>query len=113
MIIIYHNPRCRTSREGLAEVVASGKEFAVIDYLKEGLTAQQVEQIIEKLNISPIQLVRKNEALWKEKYKGRELSDPEIIEAMANHPKLMERPVVVCNEKAVIGRPGSAISSFL
>jgi arsenate reductase len=113
MITIYHNPRCRKSREGLSVLEDSGKEFAIVKYLEEGLTKDTLEQIIEKLAISPLDLVRKNEAIWKEKYKGRPLSETAIIEAMVRHPKLMERPVVVHNDKAVIGRPSSEIRSIL
>jgi arsenate reductase len=113
MITIYHNPRCRKSREGLAVVESSGKDFEVIKYLEKGLTTNELQDIIKKLDIPPLELVRKNEIIWKENYKGRELTDNEIIEAMSNHPKLMERPVIINGENAVIGRPSSTISSIL
>lgn len=113
MIKIYHNPRCRKSREGLEIVTNSGKEFEVIEYLKTPLSAEELENIIEKLQISPLDLVRKNEADWKENFKGKELTDKAIINAMVSFPKLIERPIVVNNEKAVVGRPPESISAIL
>tara|TARA_B110000971_G_C19734474_1_gene374596 strand:+ start:116 stop:457 length:342 start_codon:yes stop_codon:yes gene_type:complete len=105
MIKIYHNPRCRKSREGLTILENSGKEFQIIKYLEEVPSEATLKEIISLLGISPIQLVRKTEQIWKENYKGKELSDIEIIKAMIENPKLIERPIVIYNSKAVIGRP--------
>jgi arsenate reductase len=105
MIKIYHNPRCSKSRQGVELLQNSGKEFEIVKYLEDRLTTEELTSIIEKLQIQPIELVRKNEAIWKENYKGKELSDTEIIEAMIQNPKLIERPIVVHNNKAKIGRP--------
>ena len=105
MIKIYHNPRCRKSREGLTILENSGKEFQIIKYLEEVPSEATLKEIISLLGISPIQLVRKTEQIWKENYKGKELSDIEIIKAMIENPKLIERPIVIYNNKAVIGRP--------
>jgi arsenate reductase len=119
MIKIYHNPRCSKSREGLEvlevlEVLEkSGKEFEIIKYLDHNLSEKEVEKIIQLLNIAPINLVRKNEKIWKENYKGKELSDKEIIIAMVENPKLIERPVVINKNKAVIARPASTILEII
>jgi len=113
MIIIYHNPRCRKSREGLAIVEASGQEFEIVKYLDDPLTADALAGIISKLGIAPIDLVRKNEAIWKSDYKGKTLSDAQIIDAMVQHPKLIERPIVINNTKAVVGRPPETINTIL
>lgn len=113
MIKIYHNPRCRKSREGLAILENSGKEFEIIKYLDDVPTTKELKEIITLLGISPIQLIRKNEKIWKEEFKGKELSDEEIITAMANHPKLIERPIVITKNKAVIGRPPEAILEII
>lgn len=113
MIKIYHNPRCRKSREGLQIVEASGQPFEIIHYLKEVPSFEELKSIIELLGISPIQLVRKNEAIWKENFKGKELSDSEIIQAMIKNPKLIERPIVINNNNAVIGRPPENISAII
>ena len=113
MIKIYHNPRCRKSREGLQIIEESGKDFEIVKYLETIPTKKELSNIITLLVISPIQLVRKNEKIWKENYKGKELSDSEIIEAMIENPKLIERPIVFNNTRAVIGRPPSAILEIL
>ena len=113
MIKIYHNPRCRKSREGLQIVENSGKEFEIREYLKELPSEEELSSVIDLLKIKPIELVRKNEAIWKENYKGKELSDGEIIKAMSENPKLIERPIVIHNGVAVIGRPPEKIQQIL
>lgn len=113
MIKIYHNNRCSKSRCGLQILEASGKEFEVVPYLKDIPTVKELKEIIELLGISPIDLVRKNEAIWKENYKGKTLTGSEIIEAMVNNPKLIERPIVINGDKAVIGRPPEKIHEIL
>ncbi|WP_067028652.1 arsenate reductase (glutaredoxin) [Allomuricauda sp. CP2A] len=113
MIKIYHNPRCRKSREGLEVLEKSGQDFEVVKYLEEVPSKEELKTIIEYLGIAPMELVRKNEAVWKEKYKGKTLSDEEIITAMAENPKLIERPIVVKDKKAVIGRPSEKINTLL
>ncbi len=113
MIKIYHNPRCRKSREGLTILENSGKEFQIIKYLEEVPSEATLKEIISLLGISPIQLVRKTEQIWKENYKGKELSDIEIIKAMIENLKLIERPIVIHKNKAVIGRPPENIISII
>ena len=113
MIKIYHNPRCSKSRQGLALLENSGKEFEVIKYLDNPLSETALTSLIDMLDIAPIELVRKGEATWKENYKGKELSEKEIIVAMSLHPKLIERPIVVLGKKAVIGRPLEQIEKLL
>ncbi len=113
MLKIYHNPRCMKSREGLAILEASGKPFQIIKYMDEPLSSYALEQIIELLEIQPIDLVRTNEMIWKESYKNRKLTNGEIIKAMAMHPKLIQRPIVINGKKAIIGRPPLNIKSIL
>jgi arsenate reductase len=113
MIKIYHNPRCRKSREGLTILENSGKEFETIKYLEEVPSEATLKEIVGLLGISPIQLVRKTEQIWKENYKGKELSDIEIIKAMIENPKLIESPIVIHKKKAVIGRPPENIISII
>ena len=113
MITIYHNPRCSKSRQGLQLLEESGKEFEVVKYLEITPTEKELADIIYLLGIKPIELVRKNEAIWKENYKGKELSDQEIIKAMIQSPKLIERPIVINGNKAVIGRPIENISAII
>lgn len=113
MLKIYHNPRCSKSREGLKLLEASGKEFEIIKYLENVPTKEELITLIQYLGISPESLVRKNEAIWKDNYRGLDLTDDEIIEAMLKEPKLIERPIVVNKKRAVIGRPVELIKDIL
>ena len=113
MIKIYHNPRCKKSREGLAILEKSNKKFEIVRYLDDIPSAETLSEMIKLLKITPIQLIRKTESIWKERFKGKEMSDAEIIEAMISNPKLIERPIVINNNKAVIGRPPENIIGIL
>jgi len=113
MIKIYHNPRCSKSRQGLAILEESGKAYEIIKYLENEVDVEQLKAIISKLDIKPIDLVRKNEAIWKSNYKGKSLSDKEIIDAMVTNPKLIERPIVVNENNAVVGRPPEIILNII
>ena len=113
MIKIYHNTRCRKSREGLAILQDSGEDFEVVHYLENIPSKSELQAVLNLLGISPIALIRKNEAVWKENYKGKTLSDEELIKAMISHPKLIERPIVINGDKATIGRPPELIKEIL
>lgn len=113
MIEIYHNNRCSKSRMGLQLLEDSGREFQIINYLETPPSAGTLKKIIKLLGISPIDLVRKNESLWKENYKNKPLDDDEIIDIMVSNPKLIERPIVIHGDKAVIGRPTEKILDIL
>ena len=113
MIKIYHNPRCRKSREGLQILEESGKDFEIVKYLENTPTKEELSDIIKLLGIKPIDLVRKNESIWKENYKNKQLSDNEIITAMVENPKLIERPIVVNKDKAIVGRPPENIKKII
>ena len=102
---IYHNPRCTKSRQTLALLQENGVEPQVVEYLKDLLTIEDLIDLIGFLGIEPLALVRKNETVWKKLFKGKELSDKEVIQAMVENPKLIERPIVVKQKKAVLGRP--------
>lgn len=93
------------SRQTLALLQEKGVEPEVVLYLDTVPTNDELKILLAKLQIRPMQLVRKGEAVWKEKFKGKELSDDEIIAAMISNPKLIERPIVVKDNKAVLGRP--------
>lgn len=113
MITIYHNNRCSKSRQGLKLLEDSGKEYRIINYLNDVPTIAELKQVIALLGISPIQLVRKNEGIWKEQYKSLNLTDAQVIDAMIKHPKLIERPIVIHNDKAIIGRPPELVLEIL
>ncbi len=110
---LYHNPRCSKSRQGLAILQDANLNFEIIEYLKTPLTKDQIKEILNKLKIQPIDLVRKNEAVWKEKYKHQNLSNEQVINALYEHPKLIERPIFINGNKAVIGRPPEKIISII
>lgn len=113
MIKIYHNNRCSKSRCGLEVLEKSGKPFEIVKYLENVPTEKELKDIIKLLGMKPIDLIRKNESIWKELYKDKDLSDSEIIKAMVEHPKLIERPIVINGNKAVIGRPAEAILDII
>tara|TARA_Y200000002_G_C22687263_1_gene666446 strand:- start:3543 stop:3881 length:339 start_codon:yes stop_codon:yes gene_type:complete len=110
---IYHNPRCRKSREGVQYLTDKKLDFEIFDYLKEGISENNIKSILKKLNISAIELVRKNEKIWKDNFKGEKLKEKEIISILSEEPKLIERPIIVYNNKAVIGRPKENIDKLL
>jgi arsenate reductase len=113
MIQIYHNSRCGKSRECLAFLENSDKEFEVVNYLVNVPTFAELKSIIEKLEIKPIELVRQKEKIWLENYKNTTLSDDEIIQAMILNPILIERPIVTNGNKAVIARPLEKIKRII
>ena len=113
MIKIYHNSRCRKSREALEILKTNNIEFEIIEYLKDNLTKNQLQDLINKLGINPLELVRKNEQIWKENFKNKELTSDEIIQILSDNPKLIERPIVESNSKAIIGRPPENVLKIL
>jgi len=113
MLKIYHNPRCSKSREGLQLLENSGHEFEIIKYLDNKISKKELEKILSLLQIKPIDLVRKNESIWKENYKNKQLSDSQIIGILISNPKLIERPIVLSKDKAIIGRPPELIKKIL
>jgi len=113
MITIYHNPRCSKSRECMQLLELQDKPFTTVKYLNEPLSKEELTEIINKLNISPIELVRQKETVWIENYKGKDLSDGKVIDIMVQHPNLIERPIVINGDKAVIARPAERINEIL
>ena len=113
MLNIYHNPRRTKSREGLSILEDSGQDFKIIKYLDDSPSQEDLKIIIKKLGIKPIDLIRKQEKIWKENFKTKDLSDSEIIKALHDFPKLIERPIVINGEKAIIGRPPEDIKGIL
>jgi len=110
---IYHNPRCRKSRESLKYLQDNGYDFEVRDYIKNLLSIEEIVKLIESLNIKPLELVRKNEAFWKENFKNKDLDDNQIINALSKYPKLIERPIVTKGKSSIIARPVDKLLNFL
>lgn len=113
MIKIYHNPRCRKSREGLAIVENSGRPYEIVRYLDDPLSKAELRDILNKLNIKALDLVRKQEEIWKSEFKGKDLSEDALLDALIKYPKLIERPVVISGNKGVLGRPPENILQLL
>ena len=110
---IYHNPRCSKSRNTLALLQENGIEPQVILYLETAPDEGEISALLDKLGISAAQLVRRGEEAYKASGLGADSSDAELIAAMARHPKLIERPVVVRGDKAVLGRPPENVLALI
>jgi arsenate reductase len=111
---IYHNPRCGKSRQTLQLLQEQGIEPEIIEYLKTPPSAEELNDILQKLGIEPRELMRKKEAEYKASGLNDETLDRQaLINGMVNHPILIERPIVVANDKAAIGRPPEAVLTIL
>lgn len=113
MLVIYHNPRCSKSRETLNLIEESGNMVQVVEYLKTPPSKSELENIVQMLGIKPEELVRKNEEIYKQNFKGRDFSDDEWIDILVENPQLLERPIVVKDKKAVLGRPPESVKTLL
>ncbi|OJV27243.1 MAG: arsenate reductase (glutaredoxin) [Bacteroidetes bacterium 37-13] len=109
---VYHNPRCSKSREAVAFLQEQNAEIEIIEYLKDSPTESEIKALLQKLNIPAIDLVRKGEELFKTNYKDKTLSEKEWIKILAENPILIERPVIVKGNKAVIARPTEKINEL-
>ena len=110
---IYHNPRCRKSRETLELLKSKGHDPEIVLYLDQIPTKKELKNLIEMLGITAQDLLRKSEAIYKEEFKGRELTESKWIDAMIRYPKLIERPIVVHKKKAALGRPPEKVLDIL
>lgn len=113
MTTLYHNPRCSKSRETLRLLEEAGETIEIVRYLDNPPSKKELKQIISLLGIKPIDLVRTKENEWAENYKGKTLTDDEVIDAMVKFPKLIERPIAVKGLKAAIGRPPEDVLKIL
>jgi arsenate reductase (glutaredoxin) len=112
-LTIYHNPRCTKSRNTLGLLQERGLEPHVIEYLKDPPTKSELKAVLGKLGFKPEELVRKGEDVYRSKYAGKKLSDAQWIDAMVADPILIERPIVVSGQRAVIGRPPENVLQLL
>lgn len=113
MTQIYHNPRCSKSRETLKILEEANEEIEIIPYLETPPTKEALKNLLTLLGMDPINLIRTGESLWKEKYKGKNLSPSQLLDIMIKNPRLIERPIVVKNGKAVLGRPPESVKEIL
>lgn len=110
---IYHNPRCRKSREALQYLQKENHDVEIIHYLEQLITAEELNSILQQLNYAPEQLIRKNEAIWKSDFKGKTLDEKALKSILLDHPKLIERPIISNGKAAVIARPLENLIDFL
>ena len=113
MIRIYHNPRCRKSRETLEIIRNQGYEPEIIEYLKDPPTVSELKNLLDKMNMKPAEIIRKGEDLFKSNFKGKKMSDEEWLNVLVKNPKLIERPIVVSGDRVVLGRPPEKVREIL
>jgi arsenate reductase len=113
MLQILHNPRCGKSRNCLAFLDNTQSEYEIRNYLQNPLSESELKELIHKLNIKPIELVRQKETVWIDNFKGKTLTDTQILKALAQYPILMERPIVIKGKQALIGRDLDKLEKFL
>lgn len=113
MIRIYHNPRCRKSRETLELLRQAGHEPEIIEYLQTPPSADDLKKMLLKMGKKPEDIIRKGEEIFKTHFKGRTYSDDEWLKILVENPKLIERPIVVNGDKVALGRPPENVKSIL
>ncbi|MFC5683190.1 arsenate reductase (glutaredoxin) [Flavobacterium sp. MAHUQ-51] len=112
MIQVYHNPRCGKSRNCLAFLENANQEYTIIKYLEETPSIDELTSVLSKLKLKPIDLIRQKEKIWIENYKNQEMTDEAIIQAMVNYPILIERPIIIKGNEAIIARDMDKIEAF-
>jgi arsenate reductase len=113
MLKIYHNPRCRKSRAGLEYLMKKQKDIEIVDYIKSGLTLNELKEILLKTNMQPVELIRKQEDIYKKELKGKSFTREEWIRIICDNPKLLQRPIIVSKYKAVLGDPVDRIDTMM
>ena len=113
MLKIYHNPRCRKSRTGLEYLKSRTADFEIIDYTRDGLNEAKLKEILLKMNKKPQDLVRVQEDIFKKELKGRTFNVDEWIKIIIENPRLLQRPIVVSEHKAVLAQPPENIDILL
>ena len=113
MLKIYHNPRCRKSRAGLAYLSGKTPDFEIVDYIKNGISESEIREIALKMNEPLSNLVRTQEDYYKKELKDRDISDDQWAPILSSHPKLIQRPIVVTENKAVLAQPPEKMDILL
>jgi arsenate reductase len=113
MIQIYHNPRCGKSRNCVAFIETAEKEYEIIKYLENSPSPNEIVSLLKKLGFKPVELVRQKEKIWIENFKNIKMTDEAIIETLTTYPILIERPILVKGDKAIIGRDLVKVADFI
>ena len=111
-IVIYHNPKCSKSRKTLEYIKDKNINPVIKLYLQEDITEKEIKNIVKRLGIKPIELVRQQEEEFKN-YKSKDLNDDEIFSLLIKYPKLIERPIVVSDNRAILGRPPEKVLDII
>ena len=111
--ILLHNPRCKKSREAIEFLKFHNLDFEILLYMKDGLEITQINEIVFKLNVNPIDLVRTREKIWKENYKSEKFLNNEIIGLLHKFPNLIKRPIFISKNKAIIAIPPEKINKII
>jgi arsenate reductase len=111
-MIVYHNSKCSKSRNAIDFLREKGVDFSVVEYLKTPLNKEELKNIVAKLGIDPLDLIRKGELEFKENFKDKSLTNNEWLDAMVKFPKLIERPIVLTEAKAIVARPTERINEL-
>ncbi len=113
MISIYHNPRCKKSRAGLKALESFTSDFEIKLYLKDQpFTTESLNEALQKLDKKPEEIIRKQEAIFKSDFKGKSFSSQEWIKILVENPKLIQRPIIIKDDSAVIGDPAENVSQL-
>ncbi len=110
---IYHNPRCRKSREALQYLEEKATEYQTVKYLEDLFDKKTLGDVLKKIKLNPSDIVRKNETLWKKEYASQYLTENQILELLVKHPHLIERPIIIRSDKGVLARPLENLIDFL
>ena len=113
MAIIYHNPKCRKSRAGLDYIRHHSNNPEVREYIRDGITPDEINNLLKMLGIKPAELVRTQEDYYRENLKDRQLTDQEWVNILSENPRLIRRPIVVSNGRAVIADPPQLADAIL
>ena len=112
-LTVYHNPRCRKSREAVQYLEDKGLSFDIVKYLEQSFDKNTLGEVLKKIEKKPSEILRKNEVLWKKEYASKDLSEDQIIQLLVEQPKLIERPIVTTADKGVLARPIENLMEFL
>lgn len=112
-LTIYHNPRCRKSREAIQYLEGRGVSLRIVKYLDQLFDVNSLREVLKKIDMKPSEILRRNEILWKKEYDGNKLSEDQILKLLVDQPRLIERPIVTLGNKGVLARPIKSLIEFL
>tara|TARA_B100001175_G_scaffold316738_1_gene331461 strand:- start:1289 stop:1642 length:354 start_codon:yes stop_codon:yes gene_type:complete len=112
-LTIYHNTRCRKSREALQYLEDNGFSFDIVKYIEQSFDKNTLGEVLKKINKKPSEILRKKEVLWKKEYASKDLTEDQILQLLVEQPKLIERPIIISSDKGVLARPIENLMEFL